>query len=105
MALESHRYPVLTATLAARLAEVGRLRNLGTLRLRPDQPPVSAANSAHRVAGLFDSWSIPDPISVDGPILLVDALSDTGWTLTVAAHALRNAGAPAVLPFALATQT
>ncbi|MFX0579618.1 RecQ family ATP-dependent DNA helicase [Nocardia nepalensis] len=105
MALESHRYPVLTATLAARLAEVGRLRDLGTLRLRPDRTPVSAANSAHRVAGLFDSWSIPDLSSVDGPILLVDALSDTGWTLTVAANALQNAGAPAVLPFALATQT
>ncbi|WP_433603578.1 RecQ family ATP-dependent DNA helicase [Nocardia sp. CA-135953] len=105
MALESHRYPVLTATLAARLAEVGRLRDLGTLQLRPDRPPVSAANSAHRVAGLFDSWLIPNLSSVDGPILLVDALSDTGWTLTVAAHALRNAGAPAVLPFTLATQT
>ncbi|MGY4100037.1 RecQ family ATP-dependent DNA helicase [Nocardia sp. R16R-3T] len=105
MALESHRYPVLTATLAARLAEVGRLRDLGTLQLRPDRPPVSAANSAHRVAGLFDSWLIPDLSSADGPILLVDALSDTGWTLTVAAHALRNAGAPAVLPFTLATQT
>ncbi|WP_330253253.1 ATP-dependent DNA helicase [Nocardia sp. NBC_00565] len=105
LALESHRYPVLTATLAARLAEVGRLRDLGTLQLRPDQPPVSAANSAHRVAGLFDSWLIPDLSSVDGPILLVDALSDTGWTLTVAAHALRQAGATAVLPFVLATQT
>ncbi|WP_062992792.1 RecQ family ATP-dependent DNA helicase [Nocardia anaemiae] len=105
MALESHRYPVLTATLAARLAEVGRLRDLGTLQLRPDRPPVSAANSAHRVAGLFDSWLVPDLGSVDGPVLLVDALSDTGWTLTVAAHALRNAGAPAVLPFVLATQT
>ncbi|WP_433716408.1 RecQ family ATP-dependent DNA helicase [Nocardia sp. CA-084685] len=105
MALESQRYPVLTASLAARLAEVGRLRDLGTLQLRPDRPPVSAANSAHRVAGLFDSWLIPDLGSLDGPILLVDALADTGWTLTVAAHALRNAGAPAVLPFALATQT
>ncbi|MEV5834263.1 RecQ family ATP-dependent DNA helicase [Nocardia sp. NPDC052112] len=105
MALESQRYPVLSATLAARLAEVGRLRDLGTLQQRPDRPPVSAANSAHRVAGLFDSWLIPDLSSVDGPILLVDALSDTGWTLTMAAHALRNAGAPAVLPFVLATQT
>lgn len=105
MALESPRYPVLTATLAARLAEVGRLAALGTLPLRPDRAPVSAANSAHRVAGLFDSWLIPDLTSVDGPILLVDALADTGWTLTVAAHALRTAGASAVLPFALATQT
>jgi ATP-dependent DNA helicase RecQ len=105
MALESPRYPVLTATFAARLAEVGRLRDLGTLQTRPDSPPVSAANSAHRVAGLHDSWLIPDLNSVDGPILLVDAITDTGWTMTLAAHTLRAAGAPAVLPFALATPT
>ncbi|WP_069166724.1 RecQ family ATP-dependent DNA helicase [Nocardia altamirensis] len=105
MALESARYPVLTATLAARLAEVGRLQDLGTMPTRADRPPVSAANSAHRVAGLFDSWEVPDLTHVDGPILLVDSLSDTGWTLTVAAHALRAAGADAVLPFALASVT
>ncbi|MFE7798839.1 RecQ family ATP-dependent DNA helicase [Nocardia sp. NPDC057440] len=105
MALESPRYPVLTATLAARLAEVGRLRDLGTLQTRPDSPPVSAANSAHRVAALYDSWLIPDLSAVDGPILLVDTLTDTGWTMTLATHALRAAGAPAVLPFALATPT
>ncbi|MBF6212041.1 ATP-dependent DNA helicase RecQ [Nocardia puris] len=103
MALAPPRHPVLTATLAARLAEVGRLRDLGTLPVRPDRPPVSAANSAHRVAGLHDSWEVPDLSGLDGPVLLVDALTDTGWTLTLAAHALRRAGAPAVLPFALAT--
>jgi ATP-dependent DNA helicase RecQ len=37
-----------------------------------------------------------------GPVLLVDDLSDTGWTLTFAAKLLRDAGAEAVLPFALA---
>ncbi len=105
LALESPRYPVLTATLAARLAEVGRLHDLGTLRTRPGRPPVSAANSAHRVAGLFDSWEIPDLTQVSGPILLVDTVTDTGWTFTVAAHALRAAGADAILPFALATPT
>ncbi|MFG1792382.1 RecQ family ATP-dependent DNA helicase [Nocardia sp. NPDC049149] len=105
MALESARYPVLTATLAARLAEVGRLQDLGTMPIRVDRAPVSAANSAHRVAGLFDSWEVPDLTHVDGPILLVDTVSDTGWTLTVAAHALRAAGADAVLPFALASVT
>lgn len=105
MALASPRYPVLTATLAARLAEVGRLDDLGTLPTRPDRPPVSAANSAHRVAGLYDSWDVPDLSGVAGPILLVDTLCDTGWTLTLAAHALRRAGADAVLPFALASVT
>lgn len=105
LALESERYPRLTQSVAARLAEVGRLRPLGTMRLRPDRPPVSAANSAHRVAGLYDSWEVPDLSGVDGPILLVDAQADTGWTFTVAAHALRRAGADAVLPFALASVT
>ena len=41
----------------------------------------------------------------DGPVLLVDDLVDSRWTLTVAAGILRQAGADAVLPFALATQS
>jgi ATP-dependent DNA helicase RecQ len=35
------------------------------------------------------------------PVLLVDEFVDTGWTMTVAARALRRAGAVSVLPFAL----
>jgi ATP-dependent DNA helicase RecQ len=35
--------------------------------------------------------------------LLVDDLSDTGWTLTMAARVVRAAGAPVVLPFAVAS--
>jgi len=37
-----------------------------------------------------------------GPLLLVDDLADSRWTLTVAARALRQAGATDVLPFVLA---
>jgi ATP-dependent DNA helicase RecQ len=37
-----------------------------------------------------------------GPVLLVDDTYDSGWTLTVVAHRLREAGAGAVLPFVLA---
>ncbi|MBJ8346815.1 ATP-dependent DNA helicase RecQ [Antrihabitans sp. YC2-6] len=103
IALDSPTHPELVRTLAARLAEVGRLRDLGTLRERPDHPPVSAANSAYRVAGLVDAWDVPDLSGISGPILLVDALTDTGWTLTMAARDLRRAGADAVLPLALAT--
>ena len=36
-------------------------------------------------------------------VLLVTGVTDTGWTLTVAARGLRLAGADAVLPLALAT--
>lgn len=103
MAVESPTHPKLAADVAARLAELGRLTNLGVLALRPDHPPVSAANSAYRVAGLVDAWEQPNLSSTDGPILLVDAITDTGWTLTMASRTLRAGGADAVLPFALAS--
>ena len=37
-----------------------------------------------------------------GPVLLVDDVTDTGWTLTMAARVVTEAGAPDVLPFAVA---
>ncbi|EME19144.1 RecQ family ATP-dependent DNA helicase [Rhodococcus triatomae] len=103
MAVESDVRPQLVSSLAVRLAQVGRLTDLGILARTPGRPPVSAANSAYRVAGLAGAFVTPDPLPVDGPVLLVDDLWDTGWTLTTAARELRAAGAPAVLPFAVAT--
>jgi ATP-dependent DNA helicase RecQ len=88
------------------LSQLGRLTNLGTLQYAPGRRPVTAANSAYRVAALNNSWSEPDPSvmgELDGPVLLVDDVADTGWTLTMAARVLRRAGAPEVLPFALAS--
>jgi ATP-dependent DNA helicase RecQ len=40
---------------------------------------------------------------VVGPVLLIDDVTDTGWTLTMAARVLRGAGVDEVLPFALAS--
>ena len=105
MALDSDRHPLLVGSLARRLAELGRLTDLGTLQYAPERTPVTAVNSAYRVAALDGSWIAPDSAaiaSVGGPILLVDDLADTGWTLTMAARVVRAAGAPDVLPFALA---
>ncbi|TRW85418.1 ATP-dependent DNA helicase RecQ [Mycolicibacterium sp. 018/SC-01/001] len=101
MGLDSATHPVLIASLRTRLAELGRLADLGTLRYAPGHRPVSAANSAYRVAALHGAWSAPDPLP-DGPVLLVDDRADTGWTLTMAARVVRAAGAVDVLPFALA---
>ncbi|MGE0216274.1 RecQ family ATP-dependent DNA helicase [Mycolicibacterium sp.] len=101
LALDSATHPKLIESLAARLAEVGRLENLGVLEYSPQHRPVSAANSAYRVAALRDAW-LP-PVGVDGAtVLIVDDLTDTGWTMTMAARAVRAAGAADVLPFALA---
>ena len=103
MGLDSNTHPILISSLVGGLAELGRLANLGTLRYSPERRPVTAANSAYRVAALTDAWEVPDLGPVSGPVLLIDDLTDTGWTLTMAARVLRKAGADEVLPFALAS--
>ena len=97
------------SSLARRLAQVGRLVDLGDLPWAGSGPPGAArdSNSVQRLAAVWDALAVPPPMAtalreVTGPVLLVDDLVDTGWTMTVAARALRLAGAPAVLPLALA---
>ncbi|AEV72887.1 ATP-dependent DNA helicase, RecQ family [Mycolicibacterium rhodesiae NBB3] len=106
MALDSDRHPLLISSLSRALARLGRLTDLGTLRYSPTRRAVTAANSAYRVAALDGAWTAPDRdlvASAGGPVLLVDDVADSGWTLTMAARVVRAAGAPDVLPFALAS--
>jgi ATP-dependent DNA helicase RecQ len=87
--------------LARRISEIGRLPLLGVLT--PAGPrPGEHANSAQRLAAVWGSFEEPAFTLPEGPVLLVDDLVDSGWTMTVAARLLRRAGASAVLPFALA---
>ncbi|ANY05456.1 RecQ family ATP-dependent DNA helicase [Pseudonocardia sp. HH130630-07] len=90
--------------LARRIAEIGRLPLLGTLPPAGDRPG-ARENSAQRLAAVWsglDTAALPDLSGAGGPVLLVDDLVDSGWTMTVAARALRAAGAPEVLPLTLA---
>jgi ATP-dependent DNA helicase RecQ len=64
-------------------------------------------NSAYRLAGLWGRLTVPSDLAAavraaQGPVLLIDDLVDSRWSLTLAARELRLAGAAAVLPFALA---
>ena len=101
MALDSRRHPLLISSFARKLAEIGRLADLGTLSYAPDARHVTAANSAYRVAALDGAWATPT-VDASGPVLLVDDMADTGWTFTMAARVLHAAGISEVLPFALA---
>lgn len=103
VAVGSHRHPQLVHSLAEHIAAVGRLPLLGVL------PPVRAdgfrGNSAQRVRGLHDAFQVPAEVRAGvsaGPLLLVDDLVDSGWTVVLAGRALRRAGAEGVLPLALA---
>jgi ATP-dependent DNA helicase RecQ len=98
-------------SVAGRIAAIGRLPLLGTLDRVADGPSSGAShNSAYRLAGLIGAFAVPPAVEAGiaragGPVLLVDDVVATGWTMTVAARLLREAGAPAVLPFALAVET
>lgn len=104
----SLRQGELIGSLAAAIARAGRLEDLGTLRLDPSAETVEPArNSAFRLRQVFGRFALTSAQrewlqEPAGPVLLVDDLVDTRWTMTVAAALLRSGGAPAVLPFALA---
>jgi len=103
----SRTLPRLITSLGQRLAEVGRLPYLGALAYAGDGPGPRRHNSAQRLASLWPAFEVPDDVrdllaDLDGPVLAVDDRVDTGWTITVAAKLLREAGAPAVLPLVLA---
>jgi ATP-dependent DNA helicase RecQ len=104
----SRRRPGLVRDLGARIAATGRLPLLGSVSPAGDDPSGWGArgNSAQRVRLLHDAFTVPDDLAgrlgaLDGPVLLVDDLIDTGWTTALVARLLRRAGAPGVLPFAL----
>jgi len=40
-----------------------------------------------------------------GPVLLIDDIIDSGWTLAIAGYLLRKAGSGVVYPFVLAKAT
>ena len=109
VSVPSRSRPQLVGTLRSRLAQAGRLRDLGELEPRHGGPSGGAGgNSAIRLAGVWGRFAVPaataaELAGLDGPVLLVDDLVDSRWTLTVAARELRLAGADAVLPLALGT--
>ncbi|MEU4472175.1 RecQ family ATP-dependent DNA helicase [Micromonospora sp. NPDC023888] len=108
VAVGSRRRPRLVGSLAERIAAVGRLPLLGEVTpAGPGGPAGPRGNSAQRVRALHDTFTVPADLAaavagLDGPVLLVDDLVDSGWTMTLVARALRRAGAPDVLPLALA---
>jgi len=106
VAIGSRHHPALVASVAKRIAEVGRLPLLGSIT--PVGPaPRTGGNSAQRVLAVHGSFRVDGELAaalstVDGPVLLVDDLADSGWTMTLVARELRQAGIPAVYPLALA---
>jgi ATP-dependent DNA helicase RecQ len=108
VAMPSRRRPQLVGGIAQGLARMGRLPYLGTLDLAHGGPTGQpGGNSAFRLAAVWDRIVVGPELrarlgEVSAPVLLVDDLADSRWTMTVAGRALRLAGVSGVLPFALA---
>ncbi|MDN5795282.1 MAG: DEAD/DEAH box helicase [Intrasporangium sp.] len=108
VAVPSRTRPRLVRSLAEQLGRIGRLPVLGELDLVDGGPTGEAGgNSAFRLAGIWGRLTVGTDLrtrlgGIPGPVLLVDDVADSRWTLTCAAAVLRAAGAPAVLPFTLA---
>jgi ATP-dependent DNA helicase RecQ len=116
--LPSRTRPTLIGSLGRRIAAIGRLPYLGALGyVTSDGPGPRRHNSALRLRSVWLALAVPDdlrdalaggpggpagPAGPGGPVLLVDDRVETGWTMTVAAKLLIEAGAPAVLPLVLA---
>ena len=97
---------------AVDVAGIGKMPYLGTLDFADgsaagDGAPSRQQNSAQRLCAIWGTVTVPDAVrngiaGAGGPVLLVDDRVDSGWSLTVAAMLLREAGATGVLPLTLA---
>lgn len=91
----------LAESVAEQLRTVGR-RPGTVMPVRPGRTPDAGATGAVEAAYWRDHLAAPDPTGPDAVagqvVLLVADASTSGWPLTVAAAALRTAGASAVMP-------
>jgi ATP-dependent DNA helicase RecQ len=99
----SHHHPELVPDFARRLAQRLELPFVDGIRKVLDNPPQKLQQNrfhqCHNLDGAFEALGgIPA-----GPVLLVDDIVDSGWTMTVVAALLRQAGSGPVWPVALAT--
>ena len=98
----SLRNPRLVANFSARLAASLGLSYKNVIEKTRETAPQKTMQNSHRqyrnVRGAFRICGAVPP----GPVLLVDAVVDSRWTLTTVGGQLRGAGAGPVYPFALA---
>jgi len=97
--MPSRHHATMVGDLAAKIAEIGKLPLIDALEARGPRPPDDVP-SAPRVNALLARLVLRDEAELpgNGPVLLIDDSYRTGWTMTVAAALLREAGATGVMP-------
>jgi ATP-dependent DNA helicase RecQ len=101
--IPSLRHPDLVPGFATRLAAALNLPFHAMLEKTDNRPEQKTmANSTQQARNIDGSLAIGAHALPAGPVLLVDDMVDSRWTLTVAAWLLRSHGSSEVFPLALA---
>ncbi len=105
VAIPSLRHPTLVYNLAERLAGRLGLPFVPVLACTIEVPEQKTmANSAMQMRNVQKGLSVTGEV-LGGPVLLLDDIVDSGWTLTWAGWLLRSNGSGVVHPLALARAT
>lgn len=102
--IPSQRHPTLVADFARRLAAQLGLPWVDAIeKIRDNEPQKRQANTYHQCANLDGVFAVHNVRRE--PVLLIDDITDSGWTFTIAAALLRQAGSGAVHPVLATTAT
>lgn len=100
----SLRHPDLVPDFARRLADaLGIPFRDAVQKARETEPQKQMENRYHQCHNLDGAFAVDVDLCYSDPVLLVDDVVDSAWTLTLTSALFRQAGVTAVLPFALAT--
>jgi ATP-dependent DNA helicase RecQ len=96
-------HPTLVPDFARRLAEALGIPFVECVsKVRQNEPQKWQYNRFHQCRNLDGVFAIGEAIP-SGPVLLVDDMIDSGWTMTVIAALLRRAGSGPVYPLAISS--
>ncbi len=103
-AVPSLRSPGLVADFAQRLADrLGIPYAPALVKTKETRKQKLMQNSAQQVENILHAFgAVPGRVR-SGPVILVDDIIDSRWTVTICGARLRRAGSGPVYPFALAT--
>ena len=99
----SRNHPELVPSFARRLASRLNLPFADVItKIKSNEQQKLQQNRFHQCSNLDGVFAITKPVP-KGSVLLVDDIIDSGWTLTVLAALLQQAGSGLVFPVALAS--
>jgi ATP-dependent DNA helicase RecQ len=99
----SRRHPGLVPDFTRRLANALRIPFVECVQqLRETEPQKTRQNTHQQVQNLEGAFHIDHNLVRHAPVLLVDDMVDSRWTMTVLGAKLQQAGSGPVFPFALA---